>query len=154
MIINRPAHDETSYFLINLFTFTLVQEYFPGRVTRCNHENEGKNHRLLKTAWKMTRYLQRIFKLSRHALESVNKFPEVLICRKTPEDNNQGLLREKLRRLKLIQVWKQITYETSDTFSHHRWLRSDMYFSHFCSRHSIIKFFFTSVQNASCWILW
>ena len=25
----------------------------------------------------MTRYIQRIFKLSRHPLESVNKFPEV-----------------------------------------------------------------------------
>ena len=141
MIIRRLAPNDTSCFLINLFIFTLVQEYFPSWVTRCIHENDGKNHKLLKTTLKMTRYLQWIFKLRRHALESVNKFPEVLICRKTPEDNNQGLLREKLWRLKLIQVWKHITYETSDTSSHHQWLQSDMYFSHFCSTHFIIKFF-------------
>ena len=102
----------------------------------------------------MTRYLQWSFKLSRNPLESVNKFPEVLVYRKTPEDNNQGLLREKLWRLKLIQVWKQITYETSDTSNHHQWLCSNMYFSHSYLTYFIIRFSLKSMQNASCWILW
>ena len=61
---------------------------------------KGKTTDFLRQLKKMTRYLQRILKLCRHALESVNKFPEVLICRKTPDDNNQGLVREKLWSLK------------------------------------------------------
>ena len=48
----------------------------------------------------MTRYLQLIFNTSRHQLEPVNKFPEILVYRKESKDNNQGMLKEKLYRSK------------------------------------------------------
>ena len=48
----------------------------------------------------MTRYIQLIFNISRHRLELVNKFPQILVYRKASEDNNQGLIKEKLYRSK------------------------------------------------------